>query len=339
MKKIISVIALIATMAVTAFAIEPPTAIVVPLPIKSQDVLREYALGKAVSGYRDVSADSMVFVQDQPTWVQVRGNSAEDVLDKLFSTEIVYKLANKLDQITGRVWLYDEFGNLLFYGSSQYFEIDLQKGPGPTYNIWMQSIPILNNVLSAEILVLGEDGKTVRKEQVGITQDGQVQFNAYYSGVTNGILSIKFKDGTLATYNLWAPVANTPSDLSESANWKIEGHYVVPPSEKDMIVVDILETWTLPTALIDCKAGQVIRFNVIGILNINGVTSAERPIRAILTPVGNESWSAGWPMSPDGPTEIKPLVSGQNRVHFEWDKYGKPGMLYTGPIEVGGKGI
>ena len=336
MKKIISVIALIATMAVAVLAIEPPTPISVPLPIKSQDVLREYAMSHVVRGFRDVESPSMIYVPGQPTYVEVRGASAEDVLKKLFDKEIVYRLANEGDKITGNVWLYDESDNCVFYGYAQYDITVLQKGPGPEYKIWMQNNPILSNVQSAEIIVLGEDGVTVRKESLTVNLSGQVMFESYYAGAPNGILSVKFKDGTLATYNLWEPVANTPSDLSESANWKIEGHYVVPASDKDVVVVDILETWTLPTVLIDCKVGQKFRFNVLGLVTVNGISSFERPTSVTLTPVGNETWATVGPMSSDSPTEVTPLVAGKNRVHFGWDNFGKPGMLYTGPTD--GKG-
>ena len=123
--------------------------------LKSQDRLREYALGKVVRGYRDVTSSTLVPGETPNTrYVEVLGNGAEDVLKKLFDTALVFRIANIQDKIVGRVWLYDAESKLLFFGQTEYFVATVGK-TGPQYDIWQQEAPLMQDIVSAEILALG----------------------------------------------------------------------------------------------------------------------------------------------------------------------------------------
>lgn len=306
------------------------------LPIKSQDTLREYALGHVVRGFRDVSASSMVGMNNQPNWVEARGSSAEEVLDRLFGAEIVYSLANSNDTIEGRVWLYDAFDNLLFFGSARYTASAIGK-VGPSYNIWMQSVPLLEKVSYAEVLVLNPDGVTVRHLNLDTDQKGHLLFNQYLAGVTNGILSVRFQDGSVVTYQLWNPVGEKPATVSESGpSWQIEGHHVYQLTEKDVLLVNFIEPWALPTVLLEVKANQQVKFDVMGLVQQEVRKSFERPLSFTFTQVDGP-WAGAGPIFPDQPTVIQLPGAGKFRIRFEWQNFGKPGMLYAGPDD-GGKG-
>jgi hypothetical protein len=300
--------------------------------LQGGDTLREYALGQVVHGYRDVTSESLVYVPNQPTWVEAKGTSAEDVLDKLFKTEIIYELANPSDKIHGRIWLYDGNDRVLFYGSSEYFAADIGK-VGPVYSIWIQNVPLFNNVQFAEILALNADGVTADRIQMGLVND-QISFSSGFAGVPNGILSIRFKDNTVVTYNLWEPVAKAPAGIEESSpTWQISGHHVIPATEKDVVLVSFIETWELPTVYIPLKATQSIKFDVLGVVYVNGVATFERPISYKFT-MENGSLSGDGLMAGDQPTLVKIPAAGKFRIKFDWNKYGKPGAIYTGPKDT-----
>ena len=308
-----------------------------PLPIKSHDALREYALGQVVRGFRDVTATSMVRLDNQPTWMEVKGTSAENVLDRLFGTEIIYSIANPLDQIEGRVWLYDKSDNLLFFGSARYTAADLGK-VGPSYSIWMQDIPLpLENVQQAEVLVLNADGITVRRQNVRVDRQGHPLFGQYLAGAPNGILSVRFQDGSVMTYELWNPVGEKPTSVTESGpSWKIEGHHVVTASEKpETRIVKIIETWARPTVLLNVTSIGDIIFDVMGIVQDGGV-SFERPtsmevIR--LGPDGKTAESGTVVLNTTSPTTLR-VDAGQYRIRFNWVKFGQPNTLYDGPVNA-----
>jgi len=301
------------------------------LPIQSQDVLRECALGKVVRGSRMVDSPSMVWDKNTFASFEAEGNGAESVLDKLFGVQFQFSLSNPGDLVEGHVWLYDAQDNLLFYGRTEYRLADLDKN-GPSYGIWMQYIPILSGVQSAEVLVLDKDGITVRREPLEV-RNGEILFPPWMSGVSNGILSARFKDGQVMTWNLWAPEGQTPGVFSETGSWKIEGHYVFSPSDKDVILVKIIETWLRPTVLITVKAGQSVRFDVSGLVQSDGQTYFESPLSGVFQQVDGP-WAGAFNLGQE--FNIVFPAPGQYRLRFDWKEFGLPGRLYDGPTESGG---
>lgn len=307
------------------------------LPIASQDALREYALGHVVRGVRGVTSDSLIPLDGHPTSIEVRGEGAEEVLNSLFNTEIVYALANPDDQITGNVWLYDRDGYLVFWGFAQYKMSEASgKGGGPEYKIYLQHVPLpLDNVQVAEVLVLGEDGTTANRFPLEVFS-GHPVLHPMMTGASNGILSVRFRDGSVATYNLASPAPKVPGAIGEIANWKVDGHYVFPPAPlKEVISVKIVET-ILPTLLVEVKAGQVITLDVVGVVQKDGNTFFERPTSFIHTQVDGSFDGVG-PMSEVGPTQVIFPAGGKQRLRFIWRNFGEPNSLYTGPTD-GGKG-
>ena len=301
------------------------------LPIQSQAVLREYALSKVTHGSRSVWSDSMVWDDNSVTSSRMIGNGAEDVLDKLFAVEFKYRLANIADKIQGNVWLYDDQDHLIFYGRAEYTLADLAKGL-PEYGIWLQDVPILSNVENAEVLVLSEDGYTVRREQLNVV-DGSVMFRSWMSGSPNGILSIRFMDNTVATYNLWSPDGGTPVMNQETLHpsWKIEGHYLFDGDGSGKTMVKIIETYQNPTVFLRFKAGNSVTFDVGGIVQDGNNVTLERPISIVVTSLEGKTvkFPYGYEMI---------LAPGQYRIRFEWKSFGKPGRLYDGPDDGDGKG-
>lgn len=306
------------------------------LPIGSRDQLREYALGTPVRGFRDVVSSSLVQIDGEPTWVEVSGNGAEDVLDKLLAKKISFGLVNVNDTVNGRIWLYDAQDHLVFYGQSEYTPGTLGK-KGPMYNIWMYGIrPPVDGVVSAEILVLNEDGKTTRTERVQV-EDGQPIIYEWMAGVTNGILVLRMKDGSIYTFNLWSDVSNNPPTVSESGgSWQIPGHHVIPPSPANELLVNFVEAWELPTVFLEVNSTQLIKFDVLGMVTIDGRNTFERPISFTFMQVEGGTWAGAGPIFSDSPTMIKLPAAGKYRIRFEWKNFGKPNTIYAGPVEGGG---
>ncbi len=301
------------------------------LPIDGQDILRLYGLKRVSSGYRWIEATSLDYsYEGNLSGVQVNGTSAEDVLDKLINTEFRYRLTNPDDRINGYIRLYDDKNNIVFTGWANYAAADLKAGEKPEYSVYMERVPLLQGVESAEILVLGDDKTTVNKISVEVS-NGQILLNSYYAGAKNGILSVQFTNGTLVTYslasaNVHAEEGKTESDLA----YKIDGHHIFVLGEKpEQKVVKIIETWLRPTALITTGTDGVINFDVMGIVQDNEV-SFERPSGVVFEQDGGP-WSGSAKLLGNDIQTVQLPAAGKYRVRFLWNKYGAPGMLYTGP--------
>jgi hypothetical protein len=325
-KKLSSVASLLCLLVISIFS---PSALgSVPLPVGSEDQLREYALGQVVRGYRGVGAQSLVTIDNKPTWVEATGGSAEEVLDKLFSQEIVFGLSNPNDKVTGNLWLYNRDGRALFYGRTDYTVVDLKEGP-PSYNIWMQKIPLLERVSAARLLALNLDGVTTHTEFLEV-ENGHIQFPSYLAGVDNGILVVYFDDQTEAVYNLWGVEGHAPSVTTEkSASWQIQSHYVVAGNDTTKIVVKFIETMSSPTVLLeDVRAGQTVVFDCLALTYGDNGQYFERPSEVIITKTDGSMSSA--PIFTDGQTSLQ-LEPGSYRLRFTWPTFQKNRQIWYGP--------
>lgn len=286
-----------------------------------------------------MSAESIRSVGGQRLYVEAYGTNAEDVLNKLFGTTITYGLDNPEDEVTGRIWLYDDNDNNLFYGVAHYnkeaFEVG---GTPPKYDIWIQRIPILENVRSAEILAIANDGTTANRQHVDVDDNGHVLFPPYLAGAVNGILVTTLKDGSTVTYRLSDGTARPGSEFLETdAQWSIAGHHVFKPSSEKLVVADIVALWEDPTLLITLKVGQTLRLDIKGVVQIDGVVSIERPSSFIYTRE-EDGFVGSAPGINQGYTDIS-LPAGTYRFRSPssaWDKFAQPTTLYTGPIDNGG---
>ncbi len=315
-----------------------------PIPISaivSQDTLREQVLASVTHGSRSVDAVSMDWnFKDRLTYMEnVRGVGAEDVLTKLLDIEFKYRLTNPEDPISGYIQLYTDGNKLLFRGFARYNAAQLSKGESPQYNIWMQEIPILSNVESAELLTLPVGGgPTVHRRPLQVN-NGHVIFDPGMAGAPNGILSVKFVNGSTMTYHLSDPVAQAPNLVGEKEGaWKLEGHYVYETGEKS-VFVKIIETWVRPTVLLKIGTGANVTFDVVGLFwanKGNGMTS-ERPSALVLTSEDGKV-SQTLALSKDGNSTVG-FGKGNWRIRFIWENFGKPNTLYDGPMDDGhGKG-
>lgn len=353
MKKIISII----TLVIIAFGLYAQDSLssgggggsgssssITALPmIKSQDALRNYALGIARMGSRNVYAQSLDWDwPERVSYTNMAGAYGEEILDKLFNVEFVYRLTNPEDQISGYVYLYDgnsyDYGNCLFWGYASYTLADLKTNK-PQYNIWMQNIPLPpSNIQSAEVLALDEDGKTARRYPLQIN-NGQMLFQPWMAGAPNGILTVRFNDGSLVTYDLASPVGEVPTGSGESASYKVDGHYIYTTDQKGGLpTVRIMEMWQRPSVFLEITtAPQVATLDVIGVVQEKGMISFERPVSMEVIPQGKDT---GWtiPLNGDSPTEVNFPV-GQYRIRFNWINFGKPNMIYTGPDSGIGVGV
>jgi hypothetical protein len=305
------------------------------LPIGSEDQLREYALGKVVRGSRSVYGRSVTQVDNKPTWVNVKGNNAEEVLSKLFDTEITFGIGNTNDFVEGNVALFDSSDNLIFSGYTQYKVSDLVSGP-PQYNIWMREVRLLEGVAWARILALNPDGVTTRTENVQVA-NGQVIFEPYMAGISNGILEVSFKGGSLSYFNLWEDKAHDPVVGSEFfPEWKIQSHYVVPGNDSVIITVKFVETMFQPTVFLkEVKAGQVVVFDCLALIYPDGMPAFERPTSVIITKDDGSMSSA--PISNDSLTSLK-LAPGSYRLRFTWPTFREGRMIGYQSNNDGGLG-
>ncbi len=293
--------------------------------LRSTDMLREAALGTVVRGSRGVSGTT-IDTSFEGTFVHtnVTGVSAEDILGKLFSVKFKYRVMNPKDELQGYVYLYDANNNLVFYGYSNYSG----ESPKPQFGIWFYRAPVLSGVKSAELLALTEDGQTARRTQVTVSEGGQVLFEAYAAGAVNGLLAVKYKNGEVATFRLDNPVAQTPGvTTDENQTWKVDYHYTLATEGKPA-TLKIIETWGRPTALVTSSDLVEISLDVVGLVNANGGTFFERPSAVFVT--GLDGVPVRMVLEGSSP---KIALKGTYRLRFEWNMFGRPTTLYTGPAD------
>jgi hypothetical protein len=346
--KLMAIIGLIFAMSIIIQAQVPtttigtgnPPATIATLPMmKSQDILRNYAMSIAVAGTRYVDAVSLDWNwSGRVSYAETNGAYGEEILQKLFTRELVYKLNNPDDNINGYVCLYDgqlngNPVNILFFGSATYTFVDLKVGK-PQYRLWMQDIPLpVSNIASAEVLALDSDGKTANRIQIKIDQNGHPLFQPWLAGSPNGILVLRNNNGLTMTYDLSNPVGETSTGMSESADYKVDSHYVYETVDKP-ITVKVIEVWNRPSIFLKVTGvNAAITFDVMGIVQDNK-TYYERPVSMEVSLQGKDG-SQVIPLNKDEPTEFK-IQAGEYRIRFNWINFGKPNMIYTGPTDDGG---
>lgn len=307
------------------------------LPIGSEDSLRNYALGKVTRGYRWVNSQSIGTVGGSPLYAAVEGTGAEDVLNKLLGTEIMYTIQNPGDLITSHVHLYDERGNTLFYGSAEYGIGEAGgKGGGPSYVLWMQNIALGENVSFAKVLVFDEKGHTKHTIQLEV-ENGRVMFPPYLAGAPNGILVVRTKDGNVLTYKLKDPKAANPAfAIDRGADYQIPGHHVYRETRDETIYLDFVEVHYLPTVYLEFRKGQRVIVDVQGLLQKNGGTFMERPSGLYYTSPEGDGYIA---LNLNSATVIDLPGDGSCRLRFVWTDFGQPQNIYIPTPEDGiGKG-
>ncbi len=311
------------------------------LPIQDPAESRNYGLSISKFGTRSVGADTMNWsYPGAVTYTTATNQYGEAVLDQLFNTEFVYQLANPGDIISGYVYLYDKpfdqtgvnQPNLLFYGTVQYTLADLATGKKPSYSLWQMYLPLpLSNVASAEILALNTNGVTADRIQL-IVKDGHPLFPSWYSGAPNGLLSVRFNNGSLMTYMLANPTGHLPKGSVEDANWTIPDHYAYTSGRTNTPNIKIIAVFNRPSVFVDVQVLKSYPVDVMAMVQLpNGQIIFVRP-PAILIQSQN-----GGPETritlPDQPTTIQ-LPLGQWRARFDWqDGVLEPGLLYTGPSD------
>lgn len=307
------------------------------LPIHGVDEIRNYAMSIATSGSRAVYADSMDWgLPGTITYTNVSGSFGEDILGQLFEVEFLYRLTNPDDLIKGFTYLYDKNDTLLFYGYTEYTTESLTASK-PQYTLWMQNIPMGENIDSAEVLALDTEGRTAQRYPLEVNKWGQMLFQPWMANSANGILVVRFNDGTLATYKLDDPQGGALNELNENATYKVDGHYIYrcDVATEKPVTIKIVEMWNLPSVFIEVSVAQYITFDVAGIVQVEASAVLERP--ASMQVIRDDQSGEQVDLLTDAPSTIL-LEPGIYRIRFDWVNFGKPGLLYTGPTPVGGKG-
>jgi hypothetical protein len=326
--KITNIITLIGTiiiaLASTAFAGEHPAT----LPqIRSQDSLRNYALSIAKHGGRYVYSPSMDWSYTNTVrYTETNAAYGEQLFDRLFSVPFNYRVLNSQDQVSSYAYAYDTNWTLLFFGYGSAIANDLSQTNGIHTGIWMQDIPILSDVSSAQVLIFDEKGQTTETRELQVNQYGQVMWQSWMSGYYNVMLSVTYTDGVVLTYNVTKPVANTPDVIYGSDRYSIDGHYTIESSAKN-VTLKIMETWTLPSAFLDFAVDQRVTIDVLGLIQ-EGKAYFERPISVEVTDMQTDEVST-IVMNATEPTRVL-FPSGKYRLKFNWSKFGQPQFLYTG---------
>ncbi|HEY9584820.1 MAG TPA: hypothetical protein VJI33_04595 [Candidatus Paceibacterota bacterium] len=299
--------------------------------IQSQDLVRDLGLRTVRRGSIYYSSPSIDWnYAGTQTGTNVTGKYAEDVFAQLAAFQYNIRLKNPNDEIT--VYAYGDDGKVTtLFGGQARFKVG--EKPKIQMNQWW--LPLLSNVSAAEVIPIKEDGTSGQPITMNINEQGQLLFQPYLSGAPNGLLAVKFKDGSLVTYRLAKPIGETPVPVGGIVGIGIQDHYVF--LGKDAPVIDIIALWQKPTALFECTQGSV-PFDVRGVVQLpDGSTMLERPSGMTLTDEnGNNAFQ--YKLSTTGVSNIE-LLGGKYRVRsFDWNLFAQPNLLYSGPTDGGGKG-
>lgn len=296
--------------------------------IQSQDLGRDLGLRLGHRGSIYYSSPSIDWeYPGTQTGTNVVGKNAEDVLAQLATFEYVIRLKNPDDVISVYAYCNDDNGKALFYGPAEF-----KVGQKPKIQMWQQELPILNNVQSAEVIPLKDDGTSGQPINLGVSEQGQLLWQYWLSGAPNGLLAVKYTDGRLETYRLSKPVGQSPVPTEGVASLNIQGHHIFIGAGESPLVIDIIAVNEKPTVYFEIPENGWVKFNVGGVVQLpDGSTMLERPSAMELT---DENGNNAFPYKLlAGPVQ---LSGGKHRVRsFGWDLFGKPNTLYVGPQNGG----
>lgn len=246
---------------------------------------------------------------------------------KLAAFEYNIRMKNPVDNITVYTYVNNDDSRALFYGQTTF-----GVGEKPKIQMWQQVLPILNNVQSAEVIPLKEDGTSGQPINLGVSEQGQLLWQQWLSGAPNGLLAVKYTDGRLETYRLSKPVGQSPVPTEGVASLNIQGHHIFIGAGESPLVIDIIAVNEKPTVYFEIPENGWVKFNVGGVVQLpDGSTMLERPSAMELT---DENGNNAFPYKLlAGPVQ---LSGGKHRVRsFGWDLFGKPNTLYVGPQNGG----
>lgn len=320
----------------TQVAAQAPHPLSLP-EIRSADLLRNKAMSLGRFGSRMVLSPSIDWSYTNTlTYIKTNGSCGEDVLKRLFSRPLTYRVENPQDDVQGYVYLYDtNCWDLLFWGYGDAVAATLTTNR-LFHKLYLMDVPILDNVQSAEVIALDVNGQTANRYKLAINQCGQALFQYWMAGAPNGILSVKYNDDTLYTYSLLAPVAQVSGVVFDSGEYAIDGHYILTSTATSGAVLKIIELFNRPSAFLDLSQSQYVTLDVLGFVQDGNRSYFERPTAVnYVTEYGTTGTVA---MDPYLPTSAL-LPGGKLRLTWSWTKFGQPGLLYTGPMGDGGGGI
>ncbi len=297
--------------------------------IRSQDKLRNYALSLVSTGSRYAYCDSMDWsYTNTVAYAATDGVNGEQVLEQLFSVPFSYRVLNAADQVISYSYLYDTNWNVLFVGSGYKIASEISPTNGIYTGFWMQSIPILSNVLKADLLIYNEKSQTTEVLHLYVNDAGQIMWPPWYSGYNNILLAVTYADGVVLTYKTSDPVASTPDVTYSSDSYGIDGHYIIKSSARAS-KLQIMETWNLPSAYLELSRKQVVTIDVLGLVQDgkDGKAYFERPVSVDVTDASGAKTTVD--LNLDSPTEVS-FLQGQYRLEFNWTKFGQQQFYYTG---------
>ncbi|GEM_PF-3289033 len=332
-KTVLSVLAITLTIGLGAFAqpVMAPTA-----PWTSPAAARNYALAHCVSGQVSIQSQTMDYsFSGSMTYTNVSGICAEDILAKLAKIDFKFRLLNPEDTITEYLWLVDGEGHTSFFGSVQFTLADIAKNGQPRCEYWQQGLHIFDNVQSAEVIALLPDGSTGNISAVEVDQNGHLVLWPWMLGASNGLLAVRYVDGSVQIYQLNSPVHVSPAQDDTGSSFAMPGHYVF----KDPSLISILETYNLPTAFVETTSdNETITLDVGGVYtDPQGNTVVERPYSVeVSSPANGDPTSVKYIDLPAAASTITLPKKATYRMMFHWANFGQNNTLYAGPYNGGG---
>ena len=309
-------------------------------PIFGQDRLRTHALQSGVDVSRYVWSNGIQYDQGSLVMTNLSGAGTEKLIQDVLAVKFKYQIINTQDVIYGYVYVSDRCGTLLWFGTAEYTGAELLAGKKPKYTVYMQYQPILENVRWARVDVLDTDGQTVREyTYLDLTACNNALLPPWMSGISNANVVAEFLDGSRASYLASNPIPKVVPDITDTAKFQIEGHYVFAVTNTaptNSAYIQVLEMLNRPTVLMDIATTQYVTLDIqMGVYDQYGQLYWVRPSRYYATPAdqdeGPTTYSSimltGAPM----PARFDQAV----RLRFEWPM-GNSNLLYAGPDGTGG---
>lgn len=288
-------------------------------PLYSMDLLRHWMMDRSRSGWISVWSKTIDWSYNGTTSKNVVGESGEQVLKALSAVVLDFRLGNPNDQVEISASLQDLVGSRLFEGWSQVSASAFENGT-PFVKLWAQDQAILNGVITAEVLVTGDDGATVKKIQLDV-KAGKAIFPNWLSERANGILSVRYSDGRVVLYPLWKQGGTSPVGFAGDSGLGVANHFIY----SDPTAIQLRLTQEKPSVYIEMSKDGVVDFDIAGLVYDKVGQYWEKPTR-----FNNFKTGIDTPLSQQG-VSVVPLAKGKYRLTFHWDKFGNPGTIYTGP--------
>lgn len=314
-------------------------------PIQSREVTKVASMSTVARGVIEMQSSDPNGIDytysNSVTTVTVTGQGLRKIREQLLATPLKYRLHHTNTELYGYLSFFDSASNLLWFGFTQFSAAQAVPGFVPDYTLWMQALPILTDIASANLFITNSLGQgSVYPYDLEIS-DGRVLWPPFMSETENATLSTVQKDGALVNYPVMNPVPKVVVPVSQTATVSLENEHIYTYTANSLTLISITVS-NRPIIELKVTGGIPVGvgFDIFGVSEVNGQLVTNRPTHIVFVTEGMQPGQGDFtfPLSQTEPTYF-PVSSAVNYIIYflGWPDHFDPRPLlqYGGPSQVG----